>query len=340
MQATFSKHFFIRLILMVSPVFLLTGCGPESAERHSAVRETRSAIAEPLPLKGQVFVVTSNGKSVTLGSVPVQLFEAETMASHIEEKEREIESQQAAKVAQIRQLEDKAERELARKEEAERGHSERVKEMRAEVAELTRELDQKKEALAKQISTNQEAIVFFSNFPPPPKGIPSQMENEAYEELRAKWISMSAGERKAWSAVLIGISEELKEEEQRLLKAREEAFSAFESELRELSDKIAGAEEEWKKALKAIADAKAALEEPVDRSIYLEDLPKPLAETRTDAAGEFAFEVDDARGYVVVAQVERKVEGELFDLSWLVSVDAGERARLLLSNHNVIGSDR
>src|SRR5690625_6836641 len=111
MQATFSKHDALPILLMVSPVFLLTGCGPESAERHSAVRETRSAIAEPLPLKGQVFVVTSNGKSVTLGSVPVQLFEAETMASHIEEKEREIEDRKSTRVAQIRQLEEKAERE-------------------------------------------------------------------------------------------------------------------------------------------------------------------------------------------------------------------------------------
>jgi len=333
MRILYNKRFSVVSALFAGICFILGGCVQQPPESEPA------AAPEPAPLKGQVFLVTPAGRSVTLGSVRVKLFKQESISAHFEKFEQQfIEKQNEIRI-RIEKLETKAAAELAEKKEAEKAHAARLQQMQQALAELDREIEKEVGKLEEQISANDDYVKFVSNFPVPPKGIPLKEEFELYAVRRDQWLKMSRSEREAWSIVLTGLNAELREKQKQFAAKREEELKDFESELQEFSEKIAAADEAYEAILAEIKEDRKELKKSPETDGWIAGLPTPFLETRTDAGGEFQFKIEPDQHYFLVAHSKRQIEEEFYDLTWLIPIGEGEQGRLLLSNHNVVGKD-
>jgi hypothetical protein len=117
-----------------------------------------------------------------------------------------------------------------------------------------------------------------------------------------------------------------------------EALNAAREAIEPAQDLVAQRERE----LRAEAAAAPARFDGMNSSLdsgefYLEGLPRPLTETKTDANGEFVIEIPSDRLVVLAAFAQRQVFDHTESYAWLIRVPVGTSRgdKLLLSNDNL-----
>jgi hypothetical protein len=290
---------------------------------------------------GQVFLIRPSGDSLRLGSVRVQLFDAETMSRHLVERGRSLALQQEELRARVAALEAEVDQALEDRDQADAAYREREAEIRISLGAYVEQQEARKATLQQGIESNRAFIDSVDSLPPPPDGVPSREENLAYEERRQKWLSMNRAERMNWGVVLSSLNADLEAEIRTLAAEREEKVFALSDELQALDLRIAEGDAAVRAAVAALAGTRQRLADFPQYGDYLSELPSPIEEGRTDADGEFAFTLRLDRSYVLFADAERVMGGETQYFTWLVRVNAGggRPVRLVLSNHNLLGAE-
>ncbi len=313
--------------LLLSWVLVISACSPGGGE---------------VEIEGQVFVTVPDGDSVPLSLVPVEVYDRDSIARFLEERDREIEERRGALEEAVAEREAElaaALREQERRAESLAGRRESIAvEREAFLAGLSEELDEYRN----KILANESFIIDLDATPQPPEGVPGREEFEAYRERLERWYSMRRSEREAWQEVLKRQNEELENAIDEARERRKTGLAAWDEELANLEDAL-------NEAAAAVSDAEEALKQAKEEQRrypsmgeYFAGLPNPEFKVRTDANGDFLLVLRANRQVAVVARVNREIRGEAEEHAWLLWLDPGRRqpGKVLMSNHNSISFQR
>lgn len=323
-SATFTRISAARLLQLIAclGILALAGCQPNE------------------PVSGQVFLVMPDGESLRLGSVRLEMYEAPVIRTHLVDREKELADRRLELQEQLEKLVEAERQTMEAHQAAEEKYRKREFEIRTELTAYVEQLEARKATIERKIKSNVAFIDSVDRLPPAPAGIPSPAEFQAYDERRRKWLSMDRQERVAWGAVLQSMNEELEAEITKMVAERDQKIYGMADELQALDEAIITLSEAKQTTTAQVGELRETLTRFPDYTDFMKGLPTPVARSRSDADGDFVFQLPRGKTYVLFAETERRIGGEMKRFQWLVeTAPVAGGTRILLSNHNLITSD-